>query len=87
MTATTFTVENLRTIMLSTAEEAALRLPADFLDTPFPDLDFDSLAVLEIATRVQHDYNLAIPDEAVAELTTPRNVLDYVTQQLSESVR
>lgn len=84
---TTFTVEQLKDIMLSTAEEAGLQLAEDFLDTPFPDLDFDSLAVLEIATRVQHDYDLAIPDEAVAELITPRHVLDYVTRQLSESVR
>ena len=83
---TTFTIVELKKIMLSAADGAEIELGDDFLDLPFPDLDFDSLAVLEVATRVQHDYNLAIPDEAVAELKTPRDVLDYVTQRLSESV-
>ncbi|TDD73471.1 actinorhodin polyketide synthase [Actinomadura rubrisoli] len=71
--------------MLSTADGAPIDLDGEFLDTPFTDMDFDSLAVLEIATRVQQDYHLAIPDEAVADLTTPRDVLDYVTQRLRES--
>lgn len=83
---TTFTIVELKKIMLSAADGAEIELEDDFLDLPFPDLDFDSLAVLEVATRVQHDYNLVIPDEAVAELKTPRDVLDYVTQRLSESV-
>lgn len=83
---TAFTIVKLKEIMLSTADGAGLELDGDFLDTPFPDLDFDSLAVLELATRVQQDYDLAIPDEAVAELTTPRDVLDYVTRRLAESV-
>ena len=83
---TTFTIVKLKEIMQSAADGAEVELEGDFLDTPFPDLDFDSLAVLEVATRVQHDYNLAIPDEAVAELKTPRDVLDYVTRRLSESV-
>jgi len=83
---TTFTIVKLKEIMLSTADGAGLELEGDFLDKPFPDLDFDSLAVLELATRVQQDYDLTIPDEAVAELTTPRDVLDYVTRRLGESV-
>jgi act minimal PKS acyl carrier protein len=83
---TTFTVTKLKEMMLSTADGAGLELPGDFLDTPFPDLDFDSLAVLELATRVQQGYDLAIPDEAVADMITPRDVLDYVTRRLSETV-
>lgn len=83
---TTFTIVKLKEIMLSAADGAGPELDGDFLDTPFPDLDFDSLAVLELATRVQQDYHLAIPDEAVAELSTPRHVLNYVTRRLGESV-
>ncbi|WP_207944994.1 phosphopantetheine-binding protein [Actinomadura rubrisoli] len=82
---TVFTATELKDIMLSTADGAPIDLDGEFLDTPFTDMDFDSLAVLEIATRVQQDYHLAIPDEAVADLTTPRDVLDYVTQRLRES--
>lgn len=84
---TAFTIGELKEIMLSTADgaESVLELADDFLDQPFGDLDFDSLAVLEIATRIQQDYHLAIPDEAVAELNTPRDVLDYVTSRLREN--
>jgi act minimal PKS acyl carrier protein len=83
---TTFTATELKDIMLSTADESNVPdLDGDFLDVPFLDLDFDSLAVLEIATRVQQEYHLAIPDEAVADLITPRDVLTFVAGQLRES--
>jgi minimal PKS acyl carrier protein len=82
---TAFTILELKEIMLSTADGAGLELDGDFLDTPFPELDVDSLAVLELATRIQQDYHLAMPDEAVAELKTPRDVLDYVSRRLGES--
>lgn len=83
---TTFTASNLKEIMLKAADGTAPSLDGDFMDVPFPDLDFDSLAVLEIVTLVQQNYHLAIPDESVAELTTPRSVLDYVTLRLRENV-
>jgi act minimal PKS acyl carrier protein len=82
---TDFTVADLKDIMLKAADGTAPALDGDFLDTPFPELEFDSLAVLEIATLLQQNYHLVIPDEAVAELTSPRVVLDYVTARLSES--
>ena len=81
-----FTPEDLKTIMLRTADEdTASDLDGDFLDRPFADLDFDSLAVLEIAARIQQQYHLVISDEASARMTTPRDVLDYVNGQLRES--
>lgn len=83
---TTFTTLELKKIMLSIADEGGVELAGDFLNASFPDLGFDSLAVLEIVTHVQQDYHLAIPDDAVDELTTPQDVVDYVTRQLRESV-
>jgi minimal PKS acyl carrier protein len=82
---TAFTTSELKSIMLKAADGAAPSLDGDFLDTPFPDLDFDSLAVLEIATQIQQEYHLAVPDESVALMLTPRDVLDYVTERLEES--
>jgi minimal PKS acyl carrier protein len=82
---TTFTVSDLKGIMLKAKDGTAPSLDGDFMDVSFPDLDFDSLAVLEIVTLVQQNYHLAIPDEAVEELTTPRSVLDYVTVRLREN--
>jgi len=83
----TFTSEDLKTIMLATADESITpALDGDFLDLSFADLDFDSLAVLEIATRIQQTYHLEIPDDAIAEMSTPRNVVDYISGRLRESV-
>ena len=81
----TFSENQLRDIMLSTAGETGdtADLPADFLDMSFTELGFDSLAVLEIATRIQQDSRLSVPDEAVEEMKKPRNVLNYVNQMLA----
>jgi act minimal PKS acyl carrier protein len=73
--------------MLATADEdIAPNLEADFLDRPFSDMDFDSLSVLEIATRIQQEFHLELPDEAIADMTTPRDVVDYVSGRLRETV-
>lgn len=83
----TFTADDLRTIMLATADEDFVpNIEDDFLDRSFTDMDFDSLSVLEIATRIQQEYHLEIEDEAIVEMTTPRDVVDYVSGRLSEMV-
>lgn len=82
-----FTADDLKTIMLATADEGtAPELDGDFLDRSFTDLDFDSLTVLEIATRIQQQYHLEIEDEAIADMTTPRDVVEYVSSHLTETV-
>lgn len=53
-------------------------------DTPFEDLGYDSLALLEFAAQVQQRYGLRIPDDAVSEMKTPRLALEYVNQRLAE---
>lgn len=79
----TFTADDLKTIMLATADEdIAPVLDGDFLDRPFSDMDYDSLSVLEIATRIQQIYHLEIADEAIADMTTPRSVVDYISSRL-----
>ncbi|GII95072.1 acyl carrier protein [Sinosporangium siamense] len=79
----TFTLENLKEIMQSCADQDSnpVDLSRNFLDVPFKELDFDSLAVLEIATRVQQEIGVRISDDAVAEMTTPQAVLDYVNRE------
>lgn len=80
-----FTTDDLRNIMRSSADEdAPVSLDGDFLDTRFDELGYDSLAVLEIATRIQQDYHLPMPDDAVDAMTTPRDVIDYVNPRLQD---
>jgi act minimal PKS acyl carrier protein len=77
-----FTTDSLREIMLDCAGPGEHpELEGQFVDTSYEDLGFDSLAVLELASRIQQDMGVPFPDDAVAEMVTPRNVLDYVNQQ------
>lgn len=79
----TFTFADLHEIMRQVDDQSAAPVTEESLDTPFPDLDFDSLAVLEITTRIQQQTGLAIPDEAIEDMKTPRAALDYVNQRLA----
>lgn len=79
-----FTIDDLRTIMCATAGPGDHPvLEGDIQDVPFSELDFDSLAVLELATRIQQAYGMPFPDDAVEEMSTPGDVLVYVTQRLA----
>jgi minimal PKS acyl carrier protein len=79
----TFTPGRLRQIMRACAGPGEHpELEGEFLDVPHTDLGLDSLAVLELAARIQQELGVRFPDETVAEMETPRNVLDYVNQQM-----
>jgi act minimal PKS acyl carrier protein len=51
--------------------------------TEFTELGYDSLLVLEIATRIQDRYRIRIPDEAVEEMTSPEQMLTSVNARLA----
>lgn len=53
------------------------------LGTSFTDLGYDSLAVLEIASQLQREYGLKIPDEAIESMESPQAVIDYVNASLA----
>ncbi|MBB5918327.1 act minimal PKS acyl carrier protein [Nocardia transvalensis] len=80
---TVLTADSLKEAMRLVAHDPDLAV--DSIDTEFGDLDFDSLAVLELVTRVQKEYAITVPDSVMEELSTPRDLLDYVTKQLEES--
>jgi acyl carrier protein len=79
----TFTLDHLKTIVRECSGVAdATALDGDILDQPLRELGYDSLAVLEIASRIQREYGLNIPDEAIDEMRTARSILDYVNDSL-----
>ena len=79
-----FTLDQLRQLIQdSLGEGESIELGGDILNTTFDDLTIDSLAVLEVVSRIQDEYRLRIPDEAVDEMKTPGDVLDYVNQRLA----
>ena len=72
-----------RLIRATVGVDESVDLEGDILDTPFVELGYDSLAVLEVTSRIEKEFPVSIPDEMVAELETPRQVIDYVNQQLA----
>jgi act minimal PKS acyl carrier protein len=79
------TLERLRQAMRKSLGGGEASLDGDVLDEPFTDLGFDSLAVLDILAQIQQAHGLRVPDDATAEMTTPRILLDYVNLLLAET--
>jgi act minimal PKS acyl carrier protein len=82
---TTFTIDNLRGIMRdAVGVDDGVNLGDDILDTAFPELGYDSLAVLEVTSQIGRRFGFEVPDELVEQLTTPRLIVDYVNRRLAE---
>ncbi|GAU65801.1 acyl carrier protein [Streptomyces sp. NBRC 110611] len=73
------TLDDLRRLLIECAGETDDdSLSGDILDKEFDSLGYDSLALMETATRITSEYGVQIPDERIAELKTPRAVLELV---------
>ena len=74
-----FTLTQLRDTMHETAgENDGVSFGGDIADTPFEELDFDSLAIMEIAARIKQEFGLVIPDTEIGNLKTPQVMVDFV---------
>lgn len=60
-------------------------LDDDVLDTPFAELGYDSLVLLELAGHVQRTFGIPMPDEAPQHMRTPRAALDYINTRCIET--
>lgn len=69
-----------RLLRESAGEEEGIDLDGDILDTEFLDLGYDSLALLQVTGRIQREYGIELPDDAVADAETPRALLDLINQ-------
>jgi act minimal PKS acyl carrier protein len=75
----TLTIDDLRHILVECAGESEdINLSGDVMDVPFEQLGYDSLALIEAATRIQRTFGVSIPDGQVTELRTPRMLLSAV---------
>lgn len=79
-----FTLDDLKAIMRRAAcAEDASRLDGDTADTSFADLGYDSLAVLDVAARIQEDFRVRMSDDLVERLVTPGDAVKVVNELLA----
>jgi acyl carrier protein len=58
-------------------------LPEDLdLDTDYNTLELDSLDVVAIGVQIEGDLNITLTDEEIDSITTPRELLEVVTQHV-----
>jgi act minimal PKS acyl carrier protein len=73
------TIEGLQEILNEAAgEDDSFQAGQDILDTPFIELGFDSLALLETVALIKRRYGVAVADDELADLETPRELLNKV---------
>lgn len=81
-----FTLADLiRVVEACTGTENITAFDDGTADTLFSELGVDSLAVYELATRLQDELGIPIPDEAIEAMRTPRLLLRYVNDQLMQT--
>jgi minimal PKS acyl carrier protein len=78
------TLEELTALLRECAgEDETVDLDGDVLDTPFDELGYDSLAVLQTTGRIERDYGIQLSDDTVAEASTPRLLLEFINEALA----
>jgi len=77
-------LDDLRLIMREAAGEGEdVDLGQDILDVPFTNLGFDSLALMETVALIKRRTGVAIGDDELGEIVTPRALLDKVASRMT----
>ncbi|MEU4654928.1 acyl carrier protein [Streptomyces sp. NPDC023723] len=86
MAATSFTLDDLRAVLLRAAgTDDTVDLDGDIADLDFADLGYESLALLETAGQIERTYGISLDEEAFADARTPRRLIALVNTHLSVS--
>ncbi|NUP44855.1 MAG: acyl carrier protein [Streptomyces sp.] len=81
------TLEELKDMLAKAGGEGAdvPSLDGDAVDTPFVELGYDSLAMLEVTSLVELAYDISLEDDAAQTAETPRALLDLVNGMLGQA--
>jgi len=80
-----FTVDDLKRIMGQCAGvDESVNLDGDISDVSLDELGYDSLALLETASKVEREYGLKLPDELLGNVVTPAEFVAFVNERLAE---
>ncbi|MER6270883.1 acyl carrier protein [Streptomyces sp. 900105755] len=73
------TVDEIRRVIVASAGASESGVSdADFADTTFDALGYESLALMETATAIESEFGVLIPDELLFEARTPRELAELV---------
>ncbi|MGW4773252.1 acyl carrier protein [Nocardia sp. NPDC004278] len=79
----TMTITELRRILVECAGgEDIAELAGDIAGVDFEQLGYDSLALIETASRIQRDFGVTIPEEQLIDVKTPQELVDIVNSQV-----
>lgn len=53
-------------------------------ESTFEELDIDSLDLLEVVMAIELEFDIEFPDDALKELKTVENAVEYVEKMVSE---
>jgi minimal PKS acyl carrier protein len=77
------TLRELQDIMRECAGEDESAQPLEqAADQPFDDLGYDSLALMETHSRIQRDYGVELSEDDLGDISTPRELVDFVNIRL-----
>ncbi|MFG2524669.1 acyl carrier protein [Streptomyces sp. NPDC048527] len=85
-TATVTLADLTRMLRESAGEEEGVDLDGDVIDTPFIELGYDSLALLQVIGEIQREYGVSIPDDAVVDAETPGALLALINSGRTPAV-
>jgi len=71
--------EKVRTLI---AEQLDLDEDKITLETTFEDIDADSLDVVELVMALEEEFDLEIPDEAVENIKTVGDIINYIEENI-----
>lgn len=78
------TIDELHGILVSCAGgEEFTGVPGSVADVPLTDLGYDSLALIETATRLKVDHGVTVPDDQLTEVETLGQLLRLVNSSLT----
>jgi act minimal PKS acyl carrier protein len=82
---TSFNLDDLIKIMRECAgEDESVNLSGEIAEVSFEELGYDSLALMETASRVQRAYGFSLPEDELAEVRTPAAFVTLVNEHLAK---
>lgn len=80
-----FTIEDLKRVMRECAgEDESFGLDGEIDGVTFDQLGYDSLALLETASRVEREFGIALPDDLLVDIGTPAEFVAFVNGRFLE---